>query len=70
MLCYSSLVFLMHSIRERAETLRMLQPSFYDRKRQILSATEENIQTLLDNWRGKWEMLEGGVAAIYAVRFD
>ena len=48
----------------------MLQPSFYDRKRQILSATEENIQTLLDNWRGKWEMLEGGVAAIYAVRFD
>ena len=70
MLYYFSLVFLMHSIRERAETLRMLQPSFYDMKRQILSATEENIQTLLDNWRGNWEMLEDGTAAIYAVRYD
>ena len=36
----------------------MLQPSFGEMKRRAFSATPENMQTLLCNWKGEWEMLE------------
>ena len=44
---------------ERAKLLRMLQPSFDEGKeREVFSAAVENMRTLLDDWKGKWDKLE------------
>ena len=44
---------------ERAELLRMLQPSFGEGKeREVLNVAVENMHSLLDNWKDEWDKLE------------